>query len=296
MATKPEDMRGPVGTRGLLRAHRRVPRRVHDAVRTVDDHRRADASGARDRLPDRQALQVGSGRARRRRATPSSSVIITGPTAGGASTPSPTRRLPATPRRWPSWAKWLLESSDSPVHRYTPDGAELDSVFDVKVVYQQDHTAVDLGRVPEVFLPRNGPFELIDYEKVYAADPARRHLRGCAASTAAAPSWWCAPTTTSRTCCRWPRPTSWPSSSGRSCFPGADPSSSRRADSPPAPLIRVSRRRLAPRSAPRASGARRSRPRAARTRRGSPRSQPAAARAASAERRPNGATARPRRG
>ena len=42
----------------------------------------------------------------------------------------------------------------------------------MKVVYQQDHTAVDLGSVPAVFLPRVGPFELIDYEKVYATDPA----------------------------------------------------------------------------------------------------------------------------
>ncbi len=70
-----------------------------------------------------------------------------------------------------SWAKWLRESSDSPVNVYTPDGDELDSVFDVKVVYQQDHTGVDLGKVPEVFFPRNGLFDLIDYEKVYAVDP-----------------------------------------------------------------------------------------------------------------------------
>jgi phenol 2-monooxygenase (NADPH) len=69
------------------------------------------------------------------------------------------------------WAQWLLEASDSPLLTFTPEDAELDSVFDVKVVYQQDHTAVDLGRVPAVFLPRSGPFELIDYEKVYATDP-----------------------------------------------------------------------------------------------------------------------------
>ena len=69
------------------------------------------------------------------------------------------------------WAEWVLEASDSPVLAYTPEGAEIDSVFDVKVIYQQDHTGVDLGRVPAVFLPRSGPFELIDYEKVYAADP-----------------------------------------------------------------------------------------------------------------------------
>ncbi|MGN6753033.1 MAG: FAD-binding monooxygenase [Intrasporangium sp.] len=69
------------------------------------------------------------------------------------------------------WAAWLAGSEDSPVNRFTPKGADLDAVFDVKAVYQQDYTAVDLSTVPPVFLPRVGPFQLIDYEKVYAALP-----------------------------------------------------------------------------------------------------------------------------
>ena len=69
------------------------------------------------------------------------------------------------------WATWMAESSDSPLRVHTPEGADLDSLFDVKVVYQQPHGAVDIGRVPAVFLPHNGPFGLIDYEKVYATDP-----------------------------------------------------------------------------------------------------------------------------
>ncbi|MCK9794566.1 FAD-binding monooxygenase [Isoptericola sp. 4D.3] len=67
-----------------------------------------------------------------------------------------------------SWAEWLATSPDSPLAA-TPDGLDADAWFDVKVVYQQDHTDLDLGRVPEVFLPRVGPFSLVDYEKVYAA-------------------------------------------------------------------------------------------------------------------------------
>ncbi|MDN4613955.1 FAD-binding monooxygenase [Leifsonia sp. F6_8S_P_1B] len=76
-------------------------------------------------------------------------------------------------------ADWLLTSSASPLAA-TPAGADLDAWFDVKVVYQQDHTEVDLGAVPEVFLPRTGPFGLIDYEKVYATRPGDDifHLRG----------------------------------------------------------------------------------------------------------------------
>ncbi|WP_285114510.1 FAD-binding monooxygenase [Leifsonia sp. fls2-241-R2A-40a] len=68
-------------------------------------------------------------------------------------------------------AEWMSSSPESPLAA-TPEGADPDAWFDVKVVYQQDHASVDLGAVPELFLPRVGPFGLIDYEKVYAADPA----------------------------------------------------------------------------------------------------------------------------
>ncbi len=67
-------------------------------------------------------------------------------------------------------AEWIATAPDSPVAA-TPDGADRDAWFDTKVIYQQPHTEVDLGLVPDVFLPRSGPFQLIDYEKVYAADP-----------------------------------------------------------------------------------------------------------------------------
>jgi phenol 2-monooxygenase len=73
--------------------------------------------------------------------------------------------------RLAEWADWIATSPGSPVVRYTPEGTDPDSVFDVKAIYQQDHAEVALERVPDVFLPRVGPFELIDYEKVYAADP-----------------------------------------------------------------------------------------------------------------------------
>ncbi|GAA4430954.1 FAD-dependent monooxygenase [Georgenia halophila] len=68
-------------------------------------------------------------------------------------------------------AEWLATSPSSPVVAHTPKEADADTWFDVKVVYQQQHTEIDLGKVPQVFLPRVGPFQLIDYEKVYASDP-----------------------------------------------------------------------------------------------------------------------------
>ncbi|MEU7143400.1 FAD-binding monooxygenase [Nocardia sp. NPDC046473] len=69
------------------------------------------------------------------------------------------------------WAQWLGTSSESPLVAYTPKDADVDSVFDVKVIYRQGHTGVDLGTVPTTFLPAVGPFRLVDYEKVYATDP-----------------------------------------------------------------------------------------------------------------------------
>ncbi|WP_427869210.1 FAD-binding monooxygenase [Leucobacter luti] len=66
------------------------------------------------------------------------------------------------------WADWMLRSPDSPVQRFTPLGADIDSIFDIKAVYQQDHHQVDLGKVSKLFLPLSGPFQLVDYEKVYA--------------------------------------------------------------------------------------------------------------------------------
>ncbi|HET6825522.1 MAG TPA: 3-hydroxybenzoate 4-monooxygenase, partial [Amnibacterium sp.] len=67
-------------------------------------------------------------------------------------------------------AEWLATAADSPLAA-TPVGADGDAWFDVKVVYQQPHEDVEFADVPEVFLPRRGPFQLIDYEKVYAVLP-----------------------------------------------------------------------------------------------------------------------------
>jgi len=69
------------------------------------------------------------------------------------------------------FAAWIGSSPDSPLAA-TPEGADRDAWFDIKVVYQQNHTQVDIGRVPTEFKPAVGPFGLTDYEKVYAADPA----------------------------------------------------------------------------------------------------------------------------
>ena len=84
------------------------------------------------------------------------------------------------------WEKWLSSSPDSPLVRYTPDGADVDSVFDVKVVWQQNFHGVDIARMPVTFLPQTGPLELTDWEKAYAVDPTEDIFDARAVSRAGA--------------------------------------------------------------------------------------------------------------
>jgi phenol 2-monooxygenase len=72
-----------------------------------------------------------------------------------------------------AWAEWMLAAPDSPVNRFTPASTGTDSLFDVKVIFPGPHDQVGIAQVPELFLPRTGPFGLIDYEKVYATGPER---------------------------------------------------------------------------------------------------------------------------
>lgn len=70
------------------------------------------------------------------------------------------------------WAEWISTSPDSPIERYTPSGADVDAVFDIKVIFQQGHDELDITRAPEVFRPKTGPLGLMDWEKVFAAGPS----------------------------------------------------------------------------------------------------------------------------
>jgi phenol 2-monooxygenase len=65
----------------------------------------------------------------------------------------------------------FLASEQSPLTRFTPPGAEPDSVIDVRAIFQQGHRDLDVERMPSVLLPRKGKFGLIDYEKMFCPDP-----------------------------------------------------------------------------------------------------------------------------
>ena len=66
--------------------------------------------------------------------------------------------------------RFLEESPDSPVRRYTRSGQDIDSVFDVRAVFQQAHRDLDIASLPALLLPRKGRYGLRDYEKVFSPD------------------------------------------------------------------------------------------------------------------------------
>ncbi|KAB1660205.1 3-hydroxybenzoate 4-monooxygenase [Pseudoclavibacter chungangensis] len=76
---------------------------------------------------------------------------------------------PGEPSGVTDWAAWFAEAPDSPLAVHSPRDADIDALFDVKVVYRQPYTEVDINRVPELFRPRVGPFGVVDYEKFHTA-------------------------------------------------------------------------------------------------------------------------------
>ncbi len=65
---------------------------------------------------------------------------------------------------------FLADSPASPVRRYTPAGADIDSVFDVRAVFQQGHRELEVDGMPPLLLPRKGRYGLVDYEKMFCPD------------------------------------------------------------------------------------------------------------------------------
>jgi len=82
------------------------------------------------------------------------------------------RADPASPESRARQLCDVLASEKSPLARFTPPGAEPDSVIDVRAVFQQGHREVAVDTLPRVLQPRKGRFGLIDYEKAFCPDPA----------------------------------------------------------------------------------------------------------------------------
>ena len=65
---------------------------------------------------------------------------------------------------------FLAEASASPVRKFTPQGADIDSVIDVRAIFQQGHRELALEAMPAFLLPGKGRYGLRDYEKMFCPD------------------------------------------------------------------------------------------------------------------------------
>jgi 2-polyprenyl-6-methoxyphenol hydroxylase-like FAD-dependent oxidoreductase len=62
---------------------------------------------------------------------------------------------------------FLQRDARSPILRNTPPGSDIDSVIDVRAVFQQGHRDLALETAPPLLLPRKGRYGLVDYEKMF---------------------------------------------------------------------------------------------------------------------------------
>jgi phenol 2-monooxygenase (NADPH) len=65
---------------------------------------------------------------------------------------------------------FLEDAPESPVRRFTPTEADIDSVIDVRAVFQQEHRDLRLEDMPTFLLPQKGRYRLRDYEKMFCPD------------------------------------------------------------------------------------------------------------------------------
>ena len=70
---------------------------------------------------------------------------------------------------------FLADSAQSPIRRYTPGRSDIDSVIDLRAVFQQDHRELAVEAMPSLLLPRKGRYGLIDYEKMFCPDLKSGH-------------------------------------------------------------------------------------------------------------------------
>jgi phenol 2-monooxygenase len=66
--------------------------------------------------------------------------------------------------------EFLAGSPESPVRKYTRLGEDIDSVIDVRAVFQQAHRELAIEAMPALLLPTKGRYGLYDYEKMFCPD------------------------------------------------------------------------------------------------------------------------------
>lgn len=66
--------------------------------------------------------------------------------------------------------EFLADAPNSPIRKFTPKGYDIDSVFDLRAIFQQAHSAIAIETMPPLLLPQKGKYGLRDYEKMFSPD------------------------------------------------------------------------------------------------------------------------------
>lgn len=65
------------------------------------------------------------------------------------------------------FCEFLSASQFSPIVKYTSPGADIDSVIDVRAIFQQPHRELQIAMMPPLLIPQKGRLGLRDYEKIF---------------------------------------------------------------------------------------------------------------------------------
>ncbi|GAB7352089.1 hypothetical protein MBLNU459_g2590t2 [Dothideomycetes sp. NU459] len=66
-----------------------------------------------------------------------------------------------------SLCRFLSESPQSPIKRYTPADADIDAVIDFRVVFEHHYSDLQVNLMPAILWPQKGRYGLHDYEKMF---------------------------------------------------------------------------------------------------------------------------------
>ncbi len=66
--------------------------------------------------------------------------------------------------------EYLANDATSPMKRFTPQGADIDTVIDLRAVFQKNHRDITITDMPALLKPAKGKLQLTDYEKVFSPD------------------------------------------------------------------------------------------------------------------------------
>jgi len=70
---------------------------------------------------------------------------------------------------------FLSNSANSPIRKYTRQDEDIDSVIDIRAIFQQAHRELAIETMPALLLPKKGRYGLQDYEKIFCPDLRNGH-------------------------------------------------------------------------------------------------------------------------